>query len=69
MVHYHKSWRGGGTALIIVGMCFLGTLVFSLKQYIVEKDFIGIIILSVLSLIFILAGILVKRYARNNGKE
>ncbi len=69
MVHYHKSWQSGGTALIIVGMCFLGTLVFSLKQYIVEKDFIGIIILSVLSLIFILTGILVKRYARNNGKE
>lgn len=69
MVHYHRSWQSGGTALIIVGLLFLGTLVFSLKQYIVDRDYIGIVILSVLSLGVILAGILVKRYARKNGKE
>lgn len=69
MVHYHRSWKSGGTALIIVGMVFLGTLVLSLKQYIVEKDFIGIILLSVLSLVCIISGILIKRYARKNGKE
>lgn len=69
MVHYHRSWQSGGTALITVGLVFLGVLVFSLKQYIVDKDFVGIIICSVLSFGFILAGILVKRYARKNGKE
>lgn len=69
MVHYHRSWQSGGTALIIVGMVFLGTLILSLKQYIVEKDFIGIILLSVLSLVCITSGILIKRYARKNGKK
>lgn len=69
MVHYHRSWQSGGTVLIIVGLVFLGVLIFSLKQYIEDKDFIGIIICSVLSCGFILAGILVKRYARKNGKE
>ena len=51
----------------IVGLVFLGVLIFSLKQYIEDKDFIGIIICSVLSCGFILAGILVKRWARKKG--
>lgn len=69
MVHYHRSWQSGGNALIIVGMVFLGLLVFSLKQYISERDFMGIILLSVLSLACIIGGILIKIYARKKGKE
>lgn len=69
MVHYHRSWQSGGSALIIVGLVFLGILVISLKQYIVDRDYIGILILSVLSFGCILAGIAVKRYARKSGKE
>lgn len=68
-VHYHRSWQSGGTALIIVGAVFLGCLVLSLKQYIWEKDFIGIILLSVISLIFFTAGVFVKWWARKTGRK
>ncbi len=69
MVHYHRSWQSGGTAMIIVGLVFLGILMLSLKQYILNKDIIGIIILSALSLVCIGAGVFVKWWARKNGKK
>lgn len=60
MVHYHRSGRSGGTALIIAGAVFLGALVFSFKQYLLEKDFLGIALLAALSLLLIAAGIFVR---------
>ncbi len=69
MIHYHRSWRATGTAMIVVGVVTLGNLLVSAKQYLLDKDYLTMIILSALGLLMIGGGIGIKRWARKNGKE
>ncbi|MBQ8117574.1 MAG: hypothetical protein IJ147_05895 [Lachnospiraceae bacterium] len=68
-VHYRKSWQTGGNCIIASGLVFLGLLLLSLRQYILDKDFAGIILLSIISLVLIAGGIFVKVWAKKKGKE
>ena len=67
--HYHRSWQTGGNSIILVGLLSLGALILSLKQYIIDKDFFNMILLSGISLLLIASGIYVKWWAKKNGKK
>lgn len=69
MILYNKSWNNFAGGLLIVGFCFWGILALSLKQYIIDADILPIVLLAGLGLVFVVAGILVKRWARKKGKE
>ena len=69
MIVYNKSWETFGGGLLVVGFCFLGILLLSLKQYIIDGDIIPIVLLAVLGLVFVAAGVLVKRWAHRTGRK
>lgn len=54
---------------MIVGFCFWGILALSLKQYIIDADILPIVLLAGLGLVFVVAGILVKRWAQKKGEK
>lgn len=69
MIVYNKSWKNFSIYLMVVGFALWGFLALSLKQYIIDGDIIPIVLLAGLGLVFVVAGVLVKRWARKNGKE
>ncbi len=69
MILYNKSWNNFGGGLMVVGFCFWGFLAISLKQYIIDGDILPIVLLAGLGLVFVVAGVLVKRWARKKEKK
>lgn len=69
MIVYSKSWKGFGTALIVAGVVFLTVFVLVLQELLAGGDYISLIIMFVVGVICIISGILVKRWARKNGKK
>lgn len=69
MIVYNKSWKAFGGGLLVVGFCFWGILLLSLKQYIIDGDIIPIVLLAGLGLVFVAVGVLVKRWAHRTGRK
>ncbi len=69
MIHYRRSWKGTGNALITVGVVFLSAFVLLLPELLGGRDYISLIMMFVLGVVGIVSGILVKRWAHKNGKE
>lgn len=69
MILYNKSWNTFAGGLKVVGFCFWGILALSIKQYIIDDAIIPIVLLAGFGLVFVVAGVLVKRWARKKGKE
>ena len=69
MIVYNKSWKNFSIYLIVVGFTLWGFLALSIKQYIIDGDIIPIVVLAGLGLVFVVAGVLVKRWARKKEKK
>lgn len=69
MILYNKSWKAFGGWLMGVVFYFWGILLLSLKQYIIDGDIIPIVLLAGLGLVFVVAGVLVKRWAHRTGRK
>ena len=69
MIVYNKSWKNFSIWLRVVGFTLWGFLALSLKQYIIDGDIIPIVLLAGLGLVFVVAGVLVKRWARKKEKK
>ena len=69
MIVYNKSWKNFSIYLRVVGFALWGFWALLIKQYIIDGDLIPIVVLAGLGLVFVVAGILVKRWARKKGKE
>lgn len=68
MINYNKSWKSFSEGLEVTGagLLFLGILF--LPQLFTE-DWPGPTILLVLGVVFLVAGIKVKKWAKKNGKK
>ena len=69
MIVYNKSWKNFSIYLRVVGFALWGFLALSLRQYIIDGDILQIGLLAGLGLGFVVAGVLVKRWAHKKGKE
>ena len=68
MWHYHRSYGAFAGALITAGSAALLICIGGIHQFFTE-DWIDITILLIIGILFITAGILVKRWAHKNGKK
>lgn len=64
-----RGWKPFGTALIGGGAAISLVFFGSLKQYLSDGDYLSIIVLFAMCIIPIIAGILIIRWARKNGKK
>lgn len=69
MWHYHRSWKAGAEALITGGAVFLFIFILALPELLSGKDYITLCILFFVGVACITSGILIKRWARKNGKK
>lgn len=64
-----RSWKRFGAVLIGGGTAISLIFFASLKQYLVDGDYLSMIVLLAMCIIPIVSGILVIQWARKNGKE
>ena len=64
-----RSWKSFGNALQGAGIGIFVVFVLTINGSLADGDYLTLIILFMLSMLFIVPGTMVKRWARKNGKE
>lgn len=69
MWHYHRSWKAFAEAIITAGALSLLIFILVLPELLSGKDYISLCIIFFVGIACVTSGILIKRWARKNGKE
>lgn len=64
-----RGWKPFGNALQGAGIGILVVFILTIKGSLADGDYFTLIILFILSMLFIVPGTMVKRWAQKNGKE
>ncbi|MBQ3163152.1 MAG: hypothetical protein IJC02_01225 [Lachnospiraceae bacterium] len=68
-MYKNRGWVSAGTAMIGAGLAALVLFVLLLKDSFNAGDYLSLVVVFLLSMLFIVPGILIIRWAKKNGKK